>query len=112
MITFNDFQKTEIKIGTILSAEKVVGSEKLLKLSVDFGESAPRQVISGIAKTFTVPEKLIGKQFAFVVNLEPRSIMGLESQAMILAAKIVSKGEEELVLIKPTKKSPSGSRLG
>ena len=87
MITFNDFQKIEIKVGTILSAEKVEGSEKLLKLSVDFGEPAPRQVVSGIAKTFREPQKLIGKQFAFVTNLEPRTIMGLESQAMILATR-------------------------
>ena len=70
MITFSDFQKIEIKVGTILSAEKVEGSEKLLKLSVDFGEPAPRQVVSGIAKTFREPQKLIGKQFAFVTNLE------------------------------------------
>ena len=87
MINFNDFQKIEIKVGTVLSAEKVEGSEKLLKLSVDFGEEKPRQVISGIAKTFKEPEKLIGKQFAFVTNLEPRLIMGLESQAMILASR-------------------------
>ena len=121
MITFNDFQKIEIKVGTILSAEKVEGSEKLLKLSVDFGESAPRQVISGIAKTFPPTgrlEKLIGKQFLFVTNLEPRNIMGLESQSMILAAHKPNKkrpaGEtgEEIVLMKPTKKIPNGSSLG
>ena len=112
MITFNDFQKIEIKVGTILSAEKVGGSEKLLKLSVDFGEPAPRQVVSGIAKTFREPQKLIGKQFAFVTNLEPRSIMGLESQAMILAALKQKKLGEEIILIKPAKKVPPGSKLG
>ena len=112
MITFNDFQKIEIKIGTILSAEKVEDSEKLLKLSVDFGEPSPRQVVSGIAKTFREPQKLIGKQFAFVTNLEPRSIMGLESQAMILAALKQKKLGEEIILMKPAKKVPSGSKLG
>lgn len=111
MITFNDFQKIEIRVGTILSAEKVEKSEKLLKLSVDFGEPAPKQVVSGIAKTFSEPQKLIGKQFAFVTNLEPRSIMGLESQAMILATKIIKKEKEELILIKPAKKVPPGSKL-
>ncbi|MEK9161550.1 MAG: methionine--tRNA ligase, partial [Patescibacteria group bacterium] len=85
MINFNDFQKIEISVGEVLSVEKIENSEKLLKLSVDFGEEKPRQVISGIAKTFKQPEKLVGKQFLFVTNLEPRSIMGLESQAMILA---------------------------
>ena len=112
MITFNDFQKIEIKVGTILSAEKVEGSEKLLKLSVDFGEPAPRQVVSGIAKTFREPQKLIGKQFAFVTNLEPRMIMGLESQAMILATRKQKKAGEEIILIKPAKKVPTGSKMG
>ena len=112
MITFNDFQKIEIKIGTILSAEKVEGSEKLLKLSVDFGEEKPRQVISGIAKTFKQPEKLVGKQFLFVTNLEPRSIMGLESQAMILATHKIKKSEEEIILMKPVKKVSNGNKLG
>ena len=122
MITFNDFQKIDIKIGMILSAEKVEDSEKLLKLSVDFGEEKPRQVISGIAKTFPPNgglEKLIGKQFLFVTNLEPRSIMGLESQAMILATHkpkkttlSASEAGEEIILTKPTKKIPNGSKLG
>lgn len=112
MITFEDFKEIEIKIGTILFAEKVDGSEKLLKLLVDFGESAPRQVISGIAKTFSEPQKLIGKQFAFVTNLEAKSIMGLESQAMILATKTTKKIKEELILIKPAKKVPPGNILG
>ena len=112
MITFEDFKKVEIKIGTVLSAEKVEGSEKLLKLSVDFGESAPRQVVSGIAKTFFNEPQLISKQFAFVTNLEPRSIMGLESQAMILAALKQKKLGEEIILMKPAKKVLSGSKLG
>ena len=115
MITFNDFQKVEIKVGTILSAEKVEGSEKLLKLFVDFDEEKPRQVVSGIAKTFPPTsglEKLVGKQFLFVTNLEPRSIMGLESQAMILATHKQKKAGEEIVLMKPTKKVSSGSKLG
>ena len=106
MITFNDFQKIEIKIGTVLSAEKVEGSEKLLKLSVDFGEPGAKTSRFGIAKTFREPQKLIGKQFAFVTNLEPRSIMGLESQAMILATRKQKKLGEEIILIKPAKKVP------
>lgn len=112
MINFNDFQKIEIRVGEILSAEKVNGSEKLLKLSVDFGEEKPRQVVSGIAKTFTAPEKLIGKQFLFVTNLEPRQIMGMESQAMILATHKQKKTGEEIVLMKPAKKVANGSKLG
>ena len=115
MITFNDFQKIEIRVGTILSAEKVDGSEKLLKLFVDFDEEKSRQVVSGIAKTFPPTsglEKLVGKQFLFVTNLEPRAIMGLESQAMILAAHKQNKTGEEIILMKPMKKVLNGSNLG
>jgi len=88
-----------MRVGEILAAEPVEGSEKLLKLRVNFGTPASaeasagreeRQVISGIAK-FVSPQDLIGKKFAFATNLEPRAIMGLESQAMILA---VGGGEE------------------
>ncbi|NLE07263.1 MAG: hypothetical protein GX627_01460 [Parcubacteria group bacterium] len=84
MITINDFAKVEIKAGKILSAEPIEGSEKLLKLSVDFNEENPRQVISGIAK-FVSTSELVGVTCAFVTNLEPREIMGLKSEAMIMA---------------------------
>ena len=73
-----------MRIGEILSAEPVEGSEKLLRLVVNFGDEE-RQVISGIAKHTADLSALVGKKFAFATNLEPRSIMGLESQAMILA---------------------------
>lgn len=86
MINYDDFKKVEMKIGKVLSAERVEGSDKLLKLSVDFAEENPRQVISGIGKYFENLESVIGNQYAFVTNLEPRSIMGFESQAMIIAA--------------------------
>ena len=113
MITFDDFKKIDLKVGTVVSAEKIDGSDKLLKLSVDFGEGSPRQVVSGIAKIFSNPEKLIGKQFTFVTNLKPRAIFGFESHAMILAAtKARKNGDKEIVLVKPIKKIPSGSSLG
>ena len=86
MISFDDFKKVELKVGKILTAEPVEGSEKLLKLAVDFGEESPRTVVSGIAQYITI-EEFVGSQKVFVTNLEPRMIMGLESQAMILAAK-------------------------
>ena len=86
MITLEDFKKLEIKIGLILSAEKISDTNKLLKLSVDLGEATgPRQIISGIATYFPDPQVLVGKKCAFATNLEPRTIRGLESQGMILA---------------------------
>lgn len=91
-INIDDFHKLEIKIGHILSAEKIEGADKLLKLSVDMGEEKPRQILSGISLYFPEPEQLVGKKCAFAANLEPRTIRGLESQGMILA---VNGGEGE-----------------
>lgn len=85
MITIDDFHKVEIKIGEILEAEKVENADKLLKLSVNFGEEKPRQIVSGIATYFENPADLVGKKCAFATNIEPRVIKGLESQGMILA---------------------------
>lgn len=85
-INFDDFKKVEIKIGEIVSAEPVEKSEKLLKLMVNFGPQDIRQVISGVARYYPDPTTLIGQKLAFVTNLEPRVMMGLESQAMLLAA--------------------------
>ncbi|OGC84432.1 methionine--tRNA ligase subunit beta [Candidatus Adlerbacteria bacterium RIFCSPHIGHO2_12_FULL_53_18] len=83
-ISIDDFKKVEIRIGEIKSAEKIEGSDKLLKLKVNFG-SEERQVLSGIAAYFPNPEELVGKKCPFVTNLMPRMMMGLESQAMIMA---------------------------
>lgn len=84
-INIDDFSKIKIKIGKIIEAEKLEESNKLLKLKVDFGNEDIRQVLSGIAKWYN-PEEIINKNFAFVVNLEPRKILEYESQAMILAS--------------------------
>lgn len=84
VVNIDDFKKLEIKIGLILSAEKVLDADKLLKLSVDMGEEKPRQIISGISNFFPDPQSLVGKRCAFASNLEPRVIRGLESQGMIL----------------------------
>lgn len=94
-ISYDDFKKVEIKIGKILSAEKITGSDKLLKLSVDFAESMPRQIVSGISKYFSDTKNLVGKKCAFVTNLEPKPLMGMESNGMILA---VGGGEEPFSL--------------
>ncbi|MEN9604575.1 MAG: hypothetical protein RJB39_260 [Candidatus Parcubacteria bacterium] len=86
MITFDEFKKVELRVGKILSAEPIEGSEKLLKLSVDFGEETPRTVVSGIAQYIEM-STFVNSQKVFVTNLEPRDIMGIPSQAMILAGK-------------------------
>ena len=105
MITIDDFKKVEITVGEIISAERVSGSDKLLKLSVNFNEAAPRQVLSGIAAYFPEPSALVGKRYPFVTNLVPRTMMGLESQAMILAT---GGGEEPFNLFETG--APAGAR--
>lgn len=84
MISFDDFKKIEITLGEIKSAEHIEGSDKLLKLSVDFNEESPRQIISGISHYFPEVEGLVGMKVVFVTNIEPRMIFGFESQGMIL----------------------------
>ena len=105
MITFDDFSKVELRIGTVLEAEDVEGSEKLIKLKVDLGEERPRQILAGIRKWYK-PVNLRNKQVVVVANLEPRKMMGLESQGMILCA---SSGKP--VLLKPSSKVPAGTKI-
>lgn len=100
MITIDDFAKVEIRAGKILKAEPIIESNKLLKLEVDFGEEKLRQVLSGIAKYFPDASTLVGRTVGFVTNLEPRAILGLESQAMILAVS-TEEGNFSLLSIDP-----------
>lgn len=108
MITYEDFKKIEIRLGEILSAERVPETDKLLRLMVDIGEEEPRQIVSGIAE-YVEPEHIIGKKFPFVTNLEPRVIRGLESNGMILG---VSAKEGAFSLLEPTHDVAPGSYIG
>jgi methionyl-tRNA synthetase len=83
-ISIDEFKKLDARIGVVLAAEAVEGSEKLIKLTLDFKEEAPRQILSGIKQWYT-PESLVGKRMLFVINLAPRQMMGLESQGMLMA---------------------------
>lgn len=93
-ISFDTFLKTEIKVGEVIDAEEIKKSDKLLKLTVSFGDGDERQIISGIKKSYSV-EEIKGKKAVFVTNLEPRKIMGLESDGMILG---VSNGDTFSIL--------------
>ena len=84
-ITFDDFAKLDIRVGTVLAAEKMEKSNKLLKLTIDTGVDK-RTVLSGIAQHFS-PEEMIGKQVTLIANLAPRKMMGIESQGMVLMAE-------------------------
>jgi methionyl-tRNA synthetase len=93
-ITFDDFDKLDIRVGKVLTAEKMEKSNKLLKLTVDTGVDK-RTVLSGIAQHYT-PDQIIGKQVTLIANLAPRKMMGIESQGMILMAED-SNGQLKLV---------------
>ena len=111
MLTFDEFKKIEIKIGEIVSAEKVPETDKLIKLEVNFGEEKTRQIISGIAGYFSDVSVLVGKKCPFVTNLSPRIIKGLESNGMILA---VSGGEGDdlrFSLLEPSMNISAGDKV-
>jgi len=105
-ITYEDFMKAELKVGIVRSAERVPKSDKLLKLTVDVGEEAPRQIVAGIGKAVD-PAKLPGTRVVVVANLAPRKIFGLESRGMVLA----SGGETDLQIVTFAGEVPAGTRV-
>ena len=104
-INFEEFQKIDLRVGKIIEAERVEGTDKLLKLKVDLGEEK-RQLVAGIAK-FYQPEDLVGKEIVVVVNLKPKTFRGIESQGMLLAADV----EGRPVILKPDEEVPPGTEV-
>ncbi len=107
LITIDQFFQTSLKIGTVVLAEEVPKSKKLLKLQVDLGEERPRQIIAGI-KEWYAPDSLVGTQVCVVANLKPAKLMGLLSEGMLLAAK----DDEGLSLMRPEHPRKAGSAVG
>lgn len=105
MMTFDEFKKAEIKIGTILSVEKVPDADKLLRFSINLGEENPRQILSGIAEYYPDPSVLLGKQVPVLTNLPTRTIRGFESQGMVLYVV----GEGFLTTLEPGREIPPGT---
>jgi methionine--tRNA ligase beta chain len=105
-IPFDDFMKLDIRIGKVAEATLISGSRNLIKLIVDFG-SEKRQSVAGLLRYYK-PEELVGKKFAFVLNLQRRKFMGIESQCMVLAAE---DNEGNVILIGPEKDIAAGSRI-
>jgi len=86
-ITYQEFEKLDIRIGLIIDAESIPKSRNLVKLKVDIGEPEPRQILAGISQYYK-PEELKGRKIVVLANLEPRKLMGLESNGMLLAADV------------------------
>lgn len=104
-ISFEEFQKLDIRVGKIELADRIEGSNKLLRLRIEIGESKPRQIVAGIAKTHN-PENLIGTQVVILANLKPIKLFGIESNGMLLAAD-----QDGAVLLKPERKIKVGSKV-
>lgn len=107
MVNIDDFAKLDLRIIKVLEATRMEGSDKLLKLKVDIGNSEERQILSGIGKSYS-PEDIIGIELVAIVNLEPRMMMGEESQGMILAT---GDDLENITLISPIKEVDPGSSI-
>lgn len=105
-ISIDDLSKIEVKVGTVRTSEPVPETDKLLRLTVDFGEEqGPRQIVSGIRAYVNEPEDLIGRQLAFVTNLAPRKIKGLESNGMLFAIG----NDESFAFLTPDREVPPGT---
>jgi len=104
-ISIEEFNKVEVKIGIVRLAECVPETSKLLRLIVDFDEEQPRQIISGIAAHVPEPTTLVGSQLAFITNLEPRTIHGLESNGMLFAVG----DNESFAFLIPDREVPLGT---
>ena len=106
LITIDEFFNVELKIGTVVVAEEVKKSKKLLRLEVDLGEEKPRQIVAGIKEYYT-PKELIGTNVCVVSNLKPAKLMGMISEGMLLAAK----DESGLSLLRPEKPKKAGTPI-
>jgi methionine--tRNA ligase beta chain len=105
IINMSEFARLDVRIGKIVSAERIEGSKKLIKLEVDGGDET-RQLVAGIAEEYA-PEDLIGKLVPILANLKPAKLRGVESQGMILAVDVAGKP----ILLHPDKEVPAGSRV-
>jgi methionyl-tRNA synthetase len=107
-ITIDDFVKVELRVGQVLTAERIPKSDKLLRFTVDVGEPEPRQILAGIAEHYE-PDSLVGRKLVIVSNLKPRKLRGFESQGMVLAASVGEEGRPVLATF--TEEVPNGARL-
>lgn len=104
-ITYDDFAKLDIRIGTVAHAELVPETDKLIKCTVDFGEFGTRTIVSGVAQ-WKKPEELVGLQLPYIVNLAPRMLKGVESQGMLLALS----DDAGLALLRPERGVAKGTK--
>jgi methionyl-tRNA synthetase len=105
-VTFDDFKKIDLRVAEIKTCEDIPGADKLYKLTIDVGEE--RTIVAGIKQHYT-KEELVGKKIVVITNLEPRTIRGIISHGMLLAAS--SPDQTSVVLVGPDRNIPSGSTV-
>ena len=105
-ISFAEFQRLDLRVGKVLEAQRVPNSRNLIKMIVDFGDEK-RQAVAGLSQWYE-PEHLVGEKYAFILNLERRKFMGVESQCMILAAE---SDEGDVVCLQPERDIEEGSKI-
>ena len=105
-ISFEEFQKLDMRIGKIIEANQIPGSRNLIKMIVDFGDEK-RQAVAGLLQWYK-PEDLVGKKCVFILNLQKRKMMGVESQCMIFAA---DDGKGNVVVLQAEKDIAEGSKI-
>ncbi len=108
MITYQDFAKLDIRIGRVVAAKPVDGTDRLIELSVDIGEETPRTLVAGM-RAYYEPEAMIGKHIVVLANLEPRKMRGIISNGMILAAS--APNFETVKLLTVDGEVPPGSKI-
>ena len=104
LLSIDDFSRVKLVVGTIVEAERVPKSKKLVRVKVDLGEDSPRQLVAGIAERYEAAS-LVGRQIVVVANLKPAKLMGVESQGMLLAATV----DGDPYLLAPDELVPNGS---
>ncbi len=107
-ISYEYFSRLDIRIGKVLQAERIEKAKKLLLLRVDLGNGDIRQIVAGIAETYS-PDELVGKKVVVLANIEPRKIFGYESQGMLLAADV--EGKAYLLKVDKEDQVPVGARV-
>jgi methionyl-tRNA synthetase len=108
MLTYDDYSKVELRVGTITTCDRVPGSAKLYKLAVDFGPLGQRTVLTGM-QAYYQPSDFVGLKTLFVYNLEPRKMMGLESQGMILSVGLDHSKKPILISLPPEAENGDGA---
>lgn len=105
-ISFEEFMKLDLRVGKVVEAQQIAGSRNLVRMLVDFGVEK-RQSVAGLLRWYR-PEEIVGRKFAFILNLERKKFMGVESQCMIFAAE---DKDGNVVLLVPEKDVEPGSKI-